>query len=61
MTASLEKNKLAASDRSLIYMDNSDKYIDLLDKFRYSNAIDKKAYQNIFETKIDLNDYDSKG
>jgi len=52
---------VAGSDRSLIYMDNADKFIDLLNKYRDSDAIDKKAYQNILDNKIDLADYDAKG
>ena len=37
-----------------MYMDNSEQYIDLLNKFRDSDAIDRKAYQNIVENKADL-------
>ena len=35
---------LAGSDRSLVYMDNSQKFIDLLSKFRESNKFDEKAF-----------------
>lgn len=42
-------------------MDNSQKFIDLLNKFRESDNFDKKAYQNIVEQKIDLQDYDKNG
>lgn len=39
-----EKDPLNATDRSQKYMDDSDKYINLLRKFKETDAIDKRAF-----------------
>ena len=39
-----EKDSLNATERSQKYMDDSDKYINLLKKFKETDAIDKRAF-----------------
>ena len=45
----------------LMYMDNSNKFIDLLRRFKDENQIDVKAYENIVETNRNAQFFDAKG
>ena len=45
----------------LMYMDNSNKYIDLLRRFKDENQIDAKAYENIVEITQNTQFFDTKG
>lgn len=44
-----------------MYMDNSNKFIDLLRRFKEENQVDVKAYENIVGLNRNIQFFDSKG